>query len=324
MKSILLIGLLFSVFISPLPGALSPIPVVTVESVHLPKVEIRISNPSKTEECIIWKEWCSWEEQNKWFSLRAAGGKKVWELHPKLRRYSKNHPEPQSIPPGKSLAFKCDFSDDTWELPKGFAPGNWTFDIQAHLRISRDVDAHRLGVFIGHVTSGWYDRNGREVGKAGKPVQDEVHTAIETRNYFPWERLTARLEKWDSGTLPDKQSIGDFFGADFPWENLKCVYEGGNELVVLLPEQTVLRFRFHDDLPGAYRMYSAAKLNRPGKDTFPVLTFEWLPAKETLQKTRARLLSSITLPKKTRRDYLFIRAFDKEGRIDKKAEERLR
>ena len=45
MKSILLIGLLFSVaFTSPLSAALSPIPVVEIISVNLPKVEIRLSS----------------------------------------------------------------------------------------------------------------------------------------------------------------------------------------------------------------------------------------------------------------------------------------
>src|SRR5688572_18974269 len=147
MKSILLIGLLFSVaFTSPLLAALSPIPVVEIISVNLPKVKIRISNPSKTVQCIIWEQGMSWEEQNKWFSLRSSAGGKIWEMHPKPRDYTRNFPAPQRIPAGDSLVFKYDFSDESWALPSGFAPGNWKFDIQAHLQIPRDVDAHRFGV----------------------------------------------------------------------------------------------------------------------------------------------------------------------------------
>lgn len=318
MRTIRLLCLLFFVIVAaPLPAALSPVPVVEIVSVHLPKVEIRISNPDKTSPCIIWKPGMSWEEQNKWFSLRQSGGGKVWELHPKQRTYTVNYPRPQIIPPGGSVDCPYDFSDDSWELPKGFVAGDWKYEIQAHLEIPRDVDAHQHGVFIGHVNTGWHDRGGNVVEKTGKSVRDEKHAAIETRKDFPLERFKAKLEMMNTGTLPDKQSLGDFFGADFPWENLLGVSEWGKDVSVILPDQRILRFDFRNELPGAFKTTTIE--GKPHK----VITRVWLPAKEILAETRASEISSIVLTKGAERGLLFKRAFDSEGRIDQKETEDL-
>lgn len=284
---------------------------------NLPKVEIRISNPSKTEECRIWDDGTAWEEQNKWFSLRPGATGKDWELHPKPRDYTaRNSPRPQTIPAGKSLVFKYDFSDGWWVLPEGFVPGNWAYEIQAHLRIRFEVDAHRFGIFTGHVASGWHDTAGREVEKPGKLERDQIHAAIEARQDFPWERLTASLEKWDAGTLPGKQSVADYFG-EFPWEKLKCRYIGSGGLYVFLPDEGVLRFCFYVELPDSSRTVKASTLNKRQKGTIKVENLDWLPANDTLQKTPARSLSSIALFRNRERNAEFKRAFDRAGRIDK-------
>ncbi len=318
MRTFRLLCLSFCIIVAaPINAALSPVPVVEIVSVHLPKVKIRISNPDKTAPCIIWAPGMSWEEQNKWFSLRQSATQKVWELHPKQRCYTVNYPRPQTIPAGGSVDCPYDFSDDSWEFPGGFVPGDWKFEIQAHLEILRDVDAHQRGVFIGHMNTGWHNRSGIEVEKAGKSVRDEKHAANETRKDFPLERLTTLLQKWNTGSLPDKQSPGDFFGADFPWENVLCVSEWGHDVSVILPDQRVLRFDFRNELPAAFKM--VALEGKPHK----VITREWLPAKETLAKTQASEISSIVLTKGAERGLLFQRAFDSKGHIDPKATDEL-
>ncbi|MFN0129217.1 MAG: hypothetical protein ACKV19_21315 [Verrucomicrobiales bacterium] len=283
---------------------------VEITSVQLPKVKIRISNPDQSAPCIIWAPGVSWEEQNKWFSLRPTAGEKVWGLHPKHRIYTVNFPKPEVIPAGKSVDCSYDFSDGTWELPKGFVPGDWKYEIQARLEIIRDDDAHRFGVFTGHVTSAWQNHKGHEVEKAAPPVLDKNRTATETRKDFPWQDLTARLEQWNSGTLPDNQTIGDFLGAKLPWKDCECCYTWPGELVVILPEQGLLSFRFYNDQPAAFKtMRIEGKLKE-------VVHRDWFPAQSTLTKVRARMLSSIALSKGTEPPLLFRRAFDKEGRVD--------
>jgi len=318
MKTLIL--LILATFTVPLSAALSPTPVVVIESVNLPKVSIRISNPSKTEECRIWDAGISWEEQNKWFSLRPAGGGPVIELHPKIQSYTVNYPRKKVIPAGASVTFSYDLSDKgEWALPKDFKPGQWQFDIQAHLQIPRDVKAHKHGIFIGHVTTGWHDANGHALEAVGKSVRDEKHAAIETRKGFPLHPLTALLEKWNTGTLPDKQSLGDFFGSDFPWENLECVHEDYSSFAVLLPGQAVLSFQFHIELPDAYEIVDLSQTYSDRKGLTKVLNATWLPAKDTLQTTPARQLRNITLTQLPARQPLFARAFDRQGRFDKEA-----
>lgn len=317
MRFPLLILLFLAAVVTPAAAALSALPVVEITNVQLPNVKIRISNPDQTAPCIIWAPGMSWEEQNKWFSLRRTAGERAWVLHPKQRIYTINFPKPQVIPAGKSVECSYDFSDGTWELPKGFNPDGWKYEVQAHLEIIRDDDAHRFGVFTGHVTSAWLNHKGREVEKAAPPVLDKKRTATETRKDFPWKNLTAHLEQWKSGTLPDKQTIGDFLGAKFPWKDCECCYTWHRELVVILPEQGLLSFRFYNDQPAALKtMKIEGKLRE-------VVHGGWFAAQPTLAKARARMLSSIILSKGTERPLLFRRAFDEEGRVDAEETENL-
>jgi len=301
MKSARLLCLLAFVLVPGLlRAALSPVPVVEITKVNLPKVEIRITSPSKTEPCIIWEPGMSWEEQNKWFSLRTAAGGRVWELHPERRDYTRNFPDPQTIPAGKSVECQYDFSDKSWRLPKGFAAGEWKYEIQAHLQIPRGTDAHREGVFIGHVTSAWHNSAGREVEKAGPPQRDEVYAAIETRKDFPKRQLIVQLERWMTGTLPNNQTVGGFLGADFPWGALEGFCSGEEAIVILLPDRQLLTFVFYVDI---------SKNFKP--------TDHWLPAKDMLAKIPAQRLSHIAASDRDP-DLRFSRFFDEKGRIDQK------
>ncbi|HWB03095.1 MAG TPA: hypothetical protein VG796_08740 [Verrucomicrobiales bacterium] len=318
MKTPALICLTF--FLQVISGfaILSPVPVVTIESIKLPQVELRISNPSKTDECRIW-EGMSWEEQNKWFALRRAGGGKTVEIRRKRESYTMNFPVPRGIPAGGSVILKYNLAGDWWERPKNFAPRDWKFEIQAHLDIPRGIDAHCYGVFMGRVTSPWYNVDGREIEAAGKPVLDERMAAIESRKDFPWDQLIALLEKWNAGTLSDKKSLADFFGSDFSWDGLEACHSG-NAWRVALPEQGTLEFTFHISLPPLEKQFPPEKV-RYGYHG------NWVDAADALQKTRARLVRRIVLTRRTNRftgslttdSPLFRRAFDWKGRIDPKA-----
>jgi hypothetical protein len=322
-----LLCILFSLLISiPLQAAVSPVPVVTIDRVNLPKVALRISNPSKTDECRIWSSGVSWEEQNKWFSLRAAAGQKAVEFHPKIQCYTVNYPRAQSIPAGGSVTFEYDLSDDSqegWVRPKDFAPGTWNFEIQAHLDIPREVYAHQYGVFMGTVTSPWYDAKGREVEPAGKPAPDAGETAIESRKDFPWKRLTDSLEKWDTATLSGDRTLADFFAADFPWDTIQTHYDlasGGSTLEILLPDRGVLTFRFRIEHPALTKLFKRKK-------GFGFPHDGWIDAKSVLPLTPAKGVQSIHLTKgesSRRSQSLFKRAFDSGGHIDKKATDDLR
>lgn len=286
-------------------AALSPVPVVEITKVNLPKVEIRIINPSTTQACIIWRPGMSWEEQNKWFSLRTAAGEKVWELHPVPRAYTRNFPAPQAIPPGQSVECKYNLADKSWAIPKDFAAGGWKYEIQAHLQIPRDVESHRFGVFTGHVTSAWHGPNGGVAGNADPPQQDAKHAAIETRDDFPMSRLIMRLEQLTTGTPPDKESLGTFIGTSFPWDSLEGTYEGTQAVVILLPNQQLLRFQFYADIHGA------AKAGP-----------RWRRATELLS-TRTPRMKSIVVTRTGEGLPRFRRAFDEKGRIDPKETENL-
>jgi hypothetical protein len=309
--------LVLAVVVMPASAALSSGPVVEIVSAQLPKVIIRISNSDKTVPCIIWAPGVSWEWRSKWYSLRRAAGEKVWELRPKLRGFTPNYPKPQVIPAGGSAAFSHDFSDGTWELPKGFTPGDWKYEMRAHLEIRRDMEAHRYGVFTGHVTSVWQNYKGLEVEKAAPPVLDEKRADVEARTDFPMERLLTQLRKWSTGNIPEKESIGDFLGTDFPWGQCECCYYDTHDLVVLLPEQTLLFFRFYNEQAAASR--TTIIKGKPLRDVHR----DWLPAQETLAEKGGRRLHSILLSKGKEHASVFKVAFDGDGRVDEKRTEEL-
>ncbi|HWB06528.1 MAG TPA: hypothetical protein VG796_26120 [Verrucomicrobiales bacterium] len=279
---------------SPLRAAVSPVPVVTLEKVNLPKVTVRISNPDKTTECRIWAFGNSWEEQNKWFSLRTSAGDKVAELHPQIRCYTVNFPRSQSIPAGGFATFEYDLSDnsqDGWNCPRNFVPGKWDFEIRAHLEIPREVDAHRHGVFIGEVTSPWYNTSGRETGPANKSRPDASEAAIEGVKKFPWKRLVDSIEKWQTTTLPDNQSLGDFFGADFPWDRIQTHLDTAHEgctLAVLLPDHGLMSLEFRSEQHALTKRFKK-------EHGWPHSHYGWIDAKSILAITPAAQIQNIQL-----------------------------
>ncbi|HWB06527.1 MAG TPA: hypothetical protein VG796_26115 [Verrucomicrobiales bacterium] len=325
----LLCRLLSLLIVVPLRAGVFPNPVITIEKVSLPKVTLRISNPDKTTEFRIWAQGNSWEEQNKWFSLRTAAGGKIVELHPKPRDYTKNTHTAQSIPAGGSLTFEYDLSDESysgWVRPKDFVPGTWSFEVRAHLDIPREFLTHRYGVFAGKVASPWYNAQGREVESAGKPQPDKDETALESRTDFPWERLNASLQEWDAPTPPGDKTMVEFFGADFPWDGIQACYYKGNEgyiLTILLPERGVLMFRFRSQQP-------ALKPFKQRYEGFSDLSGRiWIDAKPLLLLARAKQVQSIALitgdpaSRAAFGSASFKRAFDAKGRLDRKAAEEL-
>ncbi len=257
----------------------------------------------------------SWEEQNKWFSLRKAGETKTVDLHPNPRAYTMNYPAPIAIPAGGSMTFKYNLSDNSqegWAWPKGFEPGKWDFQIQAHFEIPREVVAHQYGVFMGKVTSPWYDAKGREIEPAGKPEPEAAEIAIESRKDFPWDRLKAALEKWDQGTPEGGKTLAGYFGVDFPWEQLQTHYDQANEggiLEILLPDNGVLTFQFGIDQPALTKLFKRKK-----GWIFP--NDGWLDAKSVLAITAAKRVESIELERgRSRAETWFKRTFDSKGRI---------
>jgi hypothetical protein len=226
-----------------------------------------------------------------------------------------NYPAPVSIPAGGSMTFKYNLSDNSqegWAWPKGFEPGKWDFQIQAHFEIPREVVAHQYGVFMGKVTSPWYDAKGREIEAAGKPEVEAAEISIESRKDFPWDRLNKALEKWDKGTPEGAKTLGDYFGADFPWDHIQTHYDGpgeGSFLEILLPDNGVLSFRFGMDQPALTKLFK-----RKQGWIFP--NEGWMDAKKVLGMTEAKKVVEIKLERGgPRKGTDFERAFDSKGRI---------
>jgi hypothetical protein len=114
-----------------------------------------------------------------------------------------------------------------------------------------------------------------------------------------------RLEQVTTGTLPDKESLGAFIGTSFPWNSLEGTYEGAQALVILLPNQQLLRVQFYTDIR------EAAKAGP-----------RWRRATELLS-TRALRMKSIVLTGTGDGPLAFRRAFDQKGKIDPNETENL-